>query len=409
MMPVSIDFGTCCTVSTPALAQQRNGNHLPLVHRTGEGRAPQRLHALGMGDGGGKPPRDVVGDVLAADRHHVRHDQMIVLEDGEARRGAAHVDDGDAQRLLVLRQHGARGRIRRHHEARDREMRALHRQRQVLEVRRLHRDDGEVERQCLAEHAVRILDATRIIEVILQGRQMQDVAAAGVDLGQRRVQHLVHVARLHLARRQGDAAGIDARLRAPARDVDVNVVDGALGHALRCIDGEPDGALGLVHIDDRARAHAARQLVAHAQNLEAVLLLGVGGAVLGRHGFGDEAADLGRADVEGGDEATLGNGGRPDPALALKLHHRHLRKPPKPTSRPCGPVLVDAGRLLLRSAVLLVRRQFRHLDDHPAGEPRSRDLMPRDRSCCDRLSSSAMRSASCQPFSGSCTVMPLSR
>ncbi len=66
-----------------------------------------------------------------------------------------------------------------------------------------------------------------------------------------------------------------------------------------------------------AGADAAGKLVADAQNLQLCLSSVSEGAVLGGHGFGDEAADLGRADIEGGDEATLGNGRRRDPPLPL--------------------------------------------------------------------------------------------
>jgi hypothetical protein len=65
---------------------------------------------------------------------------------------------------------------------------------------------------------------------------------------------------------------MEPRLRPPARDVDIDFGDGALGHALGRVDREADGALGLVDADDRAGPDAARKLVADAQNLEAVLL-----------------------------------------------------------------------------------------------------------------------------------------
>ena len=40
----------------------------------------------------------------------------------------------------------------------------------------------------------------RVVEVILQRREVQDAAAAGIDLRQGGIEHPVHVARLDLAR-----------------------------------------------------------------------------------------------------------------------------------------------------------------------------------------------------------------
>ena len=52
---------------------------------------------LGMGDGRRQAARDVVGDVLAADRDDVGEDEVVVMEDGDAGGGAAHVDQRDAE------------------------------------------------------------------------------------------------------------------------------------------------------------------------------------------------------------------------------------------------------------------------------------------------------------------------
>ena len=169
-----------------------------------------------MGDRGGKSARDVVGDVLAADRQHVRHDQVIFVEHREGGGGATHIDDGDTQRLLVLGQHGAGCGIGRHHEARNREMRTLHRHDEVLEVRRLDGDDTEVEGQIVAEQPRRVLDATGVVEVILQRRDVHDGAPAGIDLVERGIEGAVLVALHHLAALRGHRADVALRHGAAA-------------------------------------------------------------------------------------------------------------------------------------------------------------------------------------------------
>jgi hypothetical protein len=128
------------------------------------------------------------------------------MEDREAGGGPAHVDDGDAQRALVLREHGAGSRIGCHHETGHAEMRALDGECQILEMRRLDGDDAEIEARRFAEHAERFLHTLRIVEMILDGSEMQDVAAAGIDLRQGGVQHPVEIVRAYLP-----------RLRFPAR------------------------------------------------------------------------------------------------------------------------------------------------------------------------------------------------
>ena len=81
-------------------------------------------------------------------------------------------------------------------------------------------------------------------------------------------------------------------------DVDDQRVDRDPRHALGRVDGKPDGLLGRVEIDDDAGLDAARALVAEAEHLDAVRAAAQRLAVIARLQPRDQAADLGRADVE---------------------------------------------------------------------------------------------------------------
>src|SRR4029079_10179704 len=105
-----------------------------------------------------------------------------------------------------------------------------------------------------------------------------------------------------------DRRRIGIRLRLAAGYVDMHRGDGALGHALGSIDGESDGALGLIEIDDGAIARAARGLATEAEDAQSGRFLAVRGAPVLVHHLTDDAADLGAADIEGGDEAGPAGG-----------------------------------------------------------------------------------------------------
>src|SRR6185295_19441853 len=56
-----------------------------------------------------EPHGDVVGEVVAADTDDGRVPEASALVDGDVRRAAADVHEGDAKLLLVLGQHGLAG------------------------------------------------------------------------------------------------------------------------------------------------------------------------------------------------------------------------------------------------------------------------------------------------------------
>jgi hypothetical protein len=52
-------------------------------------------------------------------------------------------------------------------------------------------DRTQFEEQALAKHAGGILDTPGIVEIVLQRRELEDAAAAGIDLRQRIIQRAV--------------------------------------------------------------------------------------------------------------------------------------------------------------------------------------------------------------------------
>ena len=100
--------------------------------------------------------------------------------------GATHVDDGDAKLQLVVGENRAGRRIRRYDEAGGRQVRALDGEGEILQMRGLDGDDAELEAKCCAEHAERGFDTFHVVELILDGREVENAAAAGIDLRQAR-------------------------------------------------------------------------------------------------------------------------------------------------------------------------------------------------------------------------------
>src|SRR5690606_10258317 len=75
-----------------SLIDERHGNNLALVRRGRQSGAVERLEPFRRGDMRRQPPRDVHGDMVAADRNGVGMDEMAGEEGAEARRAAAEID-----------------------------------------------------------------------------------------------------------------------------------------------------------------------------------------------------------------------------------------------------------------------------------------------------------------------------
>ena len=251
--------------------------------------------------------------MLAADRDSVGVHELAVVEDGERRRAAAHVDAGDAELRLVVDERGKAGCVGRGDHRLHLEMAAVDGELEIAQRRFVGGDDVDVDAERLAEHADRIGKAAIAVERIADRQSMQHDAPLAHRMRAAGAEQALDVG---LGDRAADvhAGGERLALQASAGDIDDEAADGDLGHALGRVDGEPDRLLRLVEIDDDAGLDAARTGRREAEHFHRMHAAAERLAVA-RLQPRDHAADLGRADVEHGD----GRGA----ARAERLHPRH--------------------------------------------------------------------------------------
>ena len=163
----------------------------------------------------------------------------------------------------------------------------------------------KIDAEFVADHALRIAHVLGRVEPEAGRQRVQDCPPG---LGVRRGGGLEHVMNVVL----GDGLAAQLRVRAvalrsqpPAGHVDDDAADLDAGHALGRVDRRGARLLRRLKIDDRAALHAARALMADAENLAA---MGAPAQRLGRlhrRQAGDQAHDLGGADVEHRENGAL--------------------------------------------------------------------------------------------------------
>jgi hypothetical protein len=274
----------------PAAAHARHVNRLVFLHHCRERASALALELLGVGNRHPEADRDVAGEMVAADADHRGVPQAAALVDGDVGGAAADVDQGDAQLLLVLRQHRL-GRADLLDDGVDHAYAgAVDARHQVLRRRRGAGDDVDVHLEPRPGHADGHADAVLLVDDEVLRQHVQDLAAGRQADGLGGVDRPPHVVARDLAGLAGDGdhpAAVEALdVRPGHRQVDG--VDLDAGHEL----GLVDRALYRVHrrleIDDDAAADAARLGDPDADDVEAV----IGDQLT------DDGADLRRADVE---------------------------------------------------------------------------------------------------------------
>ena len=155
-----------------------------------------------------------------------------------------------------------------------------------------------VDAERVADHAARIAHAALGVEREADGQRMDDLALGLERLLGAGAEHALDVGLVGLV-----AAKIDGRregfaLQPAGGHVDDQRIDRQPRHALGGVDGEPDGLLGPVEIDDDARLHALRLLMADADHLDRCVR--PRSSLPSSRGLSlrDHAADLVRADIE---------------------------------------------------------------------------------------------------------------
>ena len=211
MMRTSCDFGrwfgtSRSSSSTCGTAIMSRSSELDRDRR-----AVERLQALGGGDPGREPARDVHRDVVAADRDRVGVDEVAVGEDADARRAAAHIDDGAAHLGLVVDERRKAGGVRRRDHRLDAEMAALDREHEVARRGSLGGDDVEIDAEALADHAAGSTMLALRVEREAGRQRVQDGAAGTQVVAARGVEDAVHVGRRRPAAADADRAPRNAR------------------------------------------------------------------------------------------------------------------------------------------------------------------------------------------------------
>ena len=101
---------------------------------------------------------------------------FALVEDRDVGRAGAHLDERDAELLLVLGEHAERARERLEHELAHLVARPLHRLAQVHRRRAADRDEVHLGLEPRADHADRIADAVVLVDRVLLRNRVQQLA-----------------------------------------------------------------------------------------------------------------------------------------------------------------------------------------------------------------------------------------
>ena len=140
----------------------------------------QGLKAFSMCNGCGKPARDIIGNMLAAQRHHISIAQAVFVIDGHTRGRPTHLDIGRTKHHFITHKNRARTRIRGDHIAHGVEMAAGNGKAQITHRTRFSKHRVDVHFQGFAKHADRVFHPARIIQMILHRACMQKRAPARI-------------------------------------------------------------------------------------------------------------------------------------------------------------------------------------------------------------------------------------
>ena len=275
----------------------RQLDDLARVHQRLVRAAVLLLQPLGVGLRHAEAVHDVARDVVAAEGDRAEVADLPLVEDGEVGRARAHLDERDAELLLVLGQHGERAGERLEHELAHLVAGALDALAQVDRRRRADRDEVHLRLEPRAAHPDRIADAGVLVDGVLLRDGVQQLAVLRDRLRARHLVRAIDVGLVDLVVAHGDDALGGHRLHVLAGDAGVHVGDRRARHALGVLQRLADRARRLLDVGHDAAAHAGRARLADAEHLDRRMLRQVA------DDLGDDGGRLGRADVESGDEA----------------------------------------------------------------------------------------------------------
>ena len=218
-----------------------------------------------MGDRGRQAAGDVAGDVLAADRDRIDVHQVAFVEHRERGRAAAHIDQGGAEVALVGDQRAQARGVARHHPLGDLEMGAPHADLQVAHRPARRGDQVDVDAEPLAEHAAGVAHRGAV-DRVADRRRVDDVAVRRLARQGDVLLHPADVALADLVMADRDLEVLVVRGGRAAAHADDHLADMLAAHLLGGRHRRGDGAGRSLHVDDVARAHALRRLMADADH-----------------------------------------------------------------------------------------------------------------------------------------------
>ena len=178
--------------------------------------------------------------------------------------------------------------------------------------------------ELIAHHALGVADAGGGIhrKAIGQGMQHRPPLLGAARGG--RLEHAPGVLLGHRPTPETHIAVEEVGAKPPARHIDDHAFDLHPRHALGGVDGQTDGVFSLFHVDDGAALHAARTLMADAQDAAAMGAPAQHVRGVRRHEARDQTGDLGGADIENREDGGLA---RRDRLHARGYIARHVGAP----------------------------------------------------------------------------------
>src|SRR5208283_1541306 len=208
-----------------------------------------------------------------------------------------HVNYGHAESDLVLHETREPGGVGADDEGVDLEMRAPDRRAVIAYAGRARSHHMHVDAEPFAKHSARVADAPAIVNREPDRHRMDHVPIARLAHQVTLLEHALDLGIRYLAPGNADLGLDNARAEKPARQVRHDLLDRLARHFFGGVHRIDDRGACRFQVDNRSVPHAARDLMADTEDPRLV----------GCH-LGDEAANLGRADIECSNQATA----RPD-------------------------------------------------------------------------------------------------
>ena len=239
---------------------------------------------------------DVAGHVRASVRDGAEEADLLLVENREIGRPGAHLDERDAQLLLLVGDDGEGARERFEHELPHLVAGPLDRLAEIERRRGADRDQIHLGLEAHATHSDRIADTGVAVDAILLRNRVEQLAIRGNRLRAGHFVGALDVGARHLVAIHGDDARAVHRLDVLARDSRVHAIHLHARHSLGLAHRFLDGLCGLLNVGDDAAAHSRGARVAHAENFQRAVE-----RITDR--LGDDGGSARRAYVEAGDQS----------------------------------------------------------------------------------------------------------